>query len=434
MRKIKEDKVREPASPGAAVNPVFFGLYTRLIRRSLGYSLDNASKDLHMSKGNLSEMENGIRPMRHEVFHSFLQTYHLPFREDPSLMQVARSLLCELFDFNLRFDDDTVALIEKKYERMRGTLLNSFAHFHVLLIDYFLEVVIHLHTDPQAFDQLILINACLQNDEQALIYFIRGMEYRLQRRYDLQDEAFRKALDLVDEKLLFGLRPLINYYQVQVLTRNANPFEAYVLCGRTRKAFYNMHNYIRALYLDNAEALCLMSCRQYPSALQQLDTMLDNIHFVRDPFLYFCVVQNRILMLTLMDEFEQALETAREGRSIFSAGGLESFALCAYSLYMLGRNEEALRAIVQMKPYAREEEQRLLFRCIQCAVEKPDQLEQTAERMFDICGRIPNYELMELTYKLMIRYYLLNSQQEKLLDIQTRYIAFLNRLSSRTQA
>lgn len=35
----------------------FYGCYEKMMRKKLGYSLENVSRDLYISKGSLSEME-----------------------------------------------------------------------------------------------------------------------------------------------------------------------------------------------------------------------------------------------------------------------------------------------------------------------------------------------------------------------------------------
>lgn len=37
----------------------------------MGYSIENVAKDIGISKGNLSEIENGKRVMRFELFNNF---------------------------------------------------------------------------------------------------------------------------------------------------------------------------------------------------------------------------------------------------------------------------------------------------------------------------------------------------------------------------
>lgn len=68
-----------------------------------------------------------------------------------------------------------------------------------------------------------------------------------------------------------------------------------------------MHNYLRALYLDNLETLGLSYLRAYESAYSRLQTLLKNIEYAKDEYLHFCVAQNAILVLCVMGRFSEAL-------------------------------------------------------------------------------------------------------------------------------
>lgn len=76
----------------------FYGCYEKMMRKKLGYSLENVSRDLYISKGSLSEMENGIRPMKKELFDRFLSTYDMEFSEDFCIVAKLKEVLIEEVD------------------------------------------------------------------------------------------------------------------------------------------------------------------------------------------------------------------------------------------------------------------------------------------------------------------------------------------------
>lgn len=47
------------------------GYFEKYLRLKMGYSIENVAKDIGISKGNLSEIENGKRVMRFELFNNF---------------------------------------------------------------------------------------------------------------------------------------------------------------------------------------------------------------------------------------------------------------------------------------------------------------------------------------------------------------------------
>lgn len=76
----------------------YLGFIEKRLRRKMDLSLDNISKDLKISKGNLSEAENGKRILREGVFQDFLDLYNINFDFDPSLMNETEQLLQELME------------------------------------------------------------------------------------------------------------------------------------------------------------------------------------------------------------------------------------------------------------------------------------------------------------------------------------------------
>lgn len=386
--------------------------------------MENVSRDLFVSKGNLSEMENGIRIMRADLFDSLVNKYGIPFHNDPSLLAVCRSILVDLFDSFVRFDDAALEAHEKRFLDLRPTLIDSCAYYHVRLTDFFLMRILHKEHDRSLFEELEQAMPVFLNDEKALIYFAAGLQFRKRYEFDCRNDLFHKASGLLDEKLFFGFQALVHYYEIQASRKEADPFDAYVLCVETSKFFYQTHNYLRCLYLDNTEALCLISCHQLQSALKQLDVVLANIGFVQDEYLRFCVLQNRFLVLALMGRHHEALSCMEKEADIFRFG-LSYFMLSAYCLYMEDEYEKALQAIAAMQPYARFDEEKLLFRTVEAAINGSPQLERLGRQLLDICIQIPDYQLGELVYLLLIHCYTRMNDSKRLLAVQSEYISYL---------
>lgn len=120
-----------------------------------------------------------------------------------------------------------------------------------------------------------------------------------------------------------------------------------------------MHNYLRALYLDNLETLGLSYLRAYESAYSRLQTLLKNIEYAKDEYLHFCVAQNAILVLCVMGRFSEALVLMQKEKSTFQYG-LSNFVFAPYCLYRLGRKEQTIATIRELEPYIVELDDRLL--------------------------------------------------------------------------
>ena len=116
------------------------GFFEKQLRKSCGYSLENVSHDIGISKGFLSEAENGRRILKPEAFTRFLERYGIDFSLDESAANMAQSLLN---DFVLAWIDRDFAdeeKIKRMLEHNRPILQNSLGCLHLLLIDIFLAV------------------------------------------------------------------------------------------------------------------------------------------------------------------------------------------------------------------------------------------------------------------------------------------------------
>ncbi|EOS60518.1 hypothetical protein C815_01380 [Firmicutes bacterium M10-2] len=407
------------------ISPFFLGFFEKRKRKELGYSLENVSKDLFMSKGNLSEMENGIRMMKKDVFNRFLRQYDIQFDTELNCFFEMKEILAQIVDCFLRFDDRKQEKVREHFEAMEGSWKNTYGCFVGELIQYFIQVVMDHQKSDDLFRSLVLIENCLSNDEKALLYMVRGMEGRWNIRLGNMETFFEKALEFVDKKELFGLEALIEYYQIVEWMRSGSSFEVYEHCVQVRKKFYASHNYIRALYLDNLEAVGITCLRAYSSAYARFEALLSNMEYVDDPYLRFCVVQNAILVLCVMKKYREALELMEKEKATFSCG-LSNFIFAPYCFYMLNEGENVRRTLKEIKPYVKDESDRLVLKMVEYALEKNcDAFFESARRLLAFDQKYRNQENIELTYQFMIHFCKEMGMVQKRIEIQEAYIAFL---------
>jgi len=126
-KNLKHIKIREPYK---SVSPFLFGFYEKIKRKELWYSLDNVSKDLSISKGNLSEMENGLRIMKIEIFHRFLTRYNIEFGEDLKYLFEMREILIQIFEAFLRFNRKKQEKVREQFESMNRSWENTSGFFN----------------------------------------------------------------------------------------------------------------------------------------------------------------------------------------------------------------------------------------------------------------------------------------------------------------
>lgn len=409
------------------ISPFFFGFYEKKKRKEFGYSLENVSKDLLISKGNLSEMENGLRPMKKEVFDRFLSQYNINFDTDLNYIFNVKNILVQMVDCFLRFDDQKQEKVREHFETMKENWQNSYACFNGMLVQYFIKSVIKHQNGDMLFQSLAAIETCLSNDERAVLYMIRGMEGRWNSKLNNMTWAFKKALGFVEEIEIFGLKALIEYYQIGEWMRIGPSFEVYEKCVQIRKKFYSSHNYIRALYLDNLEGLCVMFLRAYESAYARFEALLANMNYVNDPYLRFCVAQNAILVLCVMRQYQKALDLMKKEKDTFQFG-LSNFVFAPLCLYMLNEKEKAERILDNLKTYIVQKNDLLLCEMIRNALleEKTKTLE-TAFSLLKEDHKIREHETEEIVYQFMIHFCKKMGLDQRRMEIQEQYIACLTR-------
>lgn len=423
-KNLKHIKIREPYK---SASPFLFGFYEKIKRKELGYSLDNVSKDLSISKGNLSEMENGLRIMKIEIFHRFLTRYNIEFAEDLKYLVEMREILIQIFEAFLRFNRKKQEKVREQFESMDRSWENTSGFLIGLLIEYFIRSVLDHKSQEDVFELLVSSESCLSNDEKALLYMIRGMEGRRNTTFKNKETFFEQALNYVDEKEMNDLEALIEYYQIMDEIRSGSTFEVYAKCSQVRNKFYNSHNYIRALYLDNLEAVSITYLRAYSSAYRRFETLLYNMEYVDDPYLRFCVVQNAILVLCVLKEYKKALEWMKKERNTFSYG-LSNFVFAPYCFYMLDDLEEANNTIKKIKPYVKDQSDQLLLNIIKYAIENNENaFFEDSQRLLILDQKNKKQENIELTYRFMISFYKKNGIESRQIKLQEEYISFLTR-------
>ena len=397
-----------------------------MMRKKLGYSLENVSRDLYISKGSLSEMENGIRPMKKELFDRFLSTYDMEFSEDFCFVAKLKEVLSEEVDAFLWLDKNKQKKVRERFQKIKEKAEKSYACFLEKLIDYFEQVVLDHENGSDLFNELFEVQTCFSNDERALLFMIRGIEGRWNLTLRTMEADFERALRLADERELSGLKALIGYYQIYELQRKRISFAAQERCIEVRKQFHAMHNYLRALYLDNLEALGLSYLRAYESAYSRLQTLLKNIEYAKDEYLHFCVAQNAILVLCVMGRFSEALALMQKEKSTFQYG-LSNFVFAPYCLYRLGRKEQTIATIRELEPYIVELDDRLLNDMVMAAfAQDRESFFKAATRLLALDQKRRLLENVDIDFQFIIHFCREMGLKEELIEAQDAYIAFLN--------
>ena len=181
------------------------------------------------------------------------------------------------------------------------------------------------------------------------------------------------------------------------------------------------------MYLDNLEAVGIISLRAYSSAYARFEALLSNMEYVDDPYLRFCVVQNEVLVLCVMGEYRKALDQMRKERETFQHG-LSNFVYAPLCLYMLNEQERAKSALVDIKPYAKTKEEILLCKMIHAVFSQ--EIETVLKMALEVLKedqRKRERESEEIVYQFLIHFCKETGLDAKRMEIQEDYIAFLTR-------
>lgn len=151
-------------------------------------------------------------------------------------------------------------------------------------------------------------------------FLVRGYESRFNMKIRNSRVFFEKANKLAEENELIGLKSLIDYYSIADKIREKSDIKVFQLCEKARREFYQQHNYIRTLYLENLEGLCLFRLHQNRDAYKCFESILTNITYCNDSYLLFCAAQNAILVLCVSQSFTSALNLMKKHEKTYEFG------------------------------------------------------------------------------------------------------------------
>ncbi len=387
------------------------GFFEKQLRKSCGYSLENVSHDIGISKGFLSEAENGRRILKPEAFTRFLERYGIDFSLDESAANMAQSLLN---DFVLAWIDRDFA-DEEKIKRMlahnRPILQKSLGCLHLLLIDIFLSV----HRYAQVPD--VRIKRYLEEiddylpffspDEQALIHFLKGFEAVKKKKYPAALDRYEKALNILDRKQWPELEGVIKFHLAHVLGATVSFFQAYKTVQEARSIFVNHNNHMRMLLCDNNSASYLISMQEFEAAKECIRNMQRcQKRWFHDNQTYSNTTTLMILVLTLEEEFGQAVQFVKDHPFPIENGFIGNLSLVPYCHYRLGQYEECLKGIEDLSKERPTADDCALFEILKCILKKDSEgIEKAKLKMAQICTRQMNWCMLMVLYQLMIAYY-----------------------------
>lgn len=155
------------------------GFIEKILRKKHGFSLDNVSKDLKISKGNLSEMENGRRFLKQTLFCQFVEQYKINFDFDLGLLKEAEQLLQELMEAYTYKNVEKERQIQQKFFEQEKKYEYSFACLYLPLIKAFWthdkKPAEFTGSELNAFADVSEYFSVYDPDEKALFLYLKGL-------------------------------------------------------------------------------------------------------------------------------------------------------------------------------------------------------------------------------------------------------------------
>lgn len=388
----------------------------------LGYSIENVAKDIGISKGNMSEIENGKRLMRFELFKQFLSVYKIPFNLNPEPYEVVRNLLDKLMQAFLYRDLPQEKRIELKIRERESQFEASFACLHLLMLKVFFvylpdwkpegeEAIHYIH---QVFD-------FYQSDEKALILFCEGLLTARKKKYKEAVTIYRRALQEMDRILWPQLEGIIQL-NLGICTSRAISFAQGAEMNRLAKEnFLKYGNYYRMIMAYNNELLYLAWMQGYDTALEHFDEIIQSKAIFKNQIAFEKAVKNKIVVLILSEDFNKAVELM-ESYPEAAQSAVSDFILYPYCWIRLDRRVQAVDSLVCLEKCRLDPDERLFLELLKAdLLENRDLFEKAKYKMVKYCSSTSNWGFLMIVFQYLIYYYTKLDDKDFLIEAYKQY-------------
>ena len=413
MNKIFENKI------STVIEPKKLGLVERRLRLNSNLTIEQAAKYLGISRGNLSEIENGKRGLKEEAFLKFINHFYPDFNFDWLLVEEAEKKLDELaFAFiycNFAREDE----IEKWVEKNRVSLLNSFACLYLTVFETYFYYRKSIDRDEE--DQLNGSDGFIQYfspDVKAFLLFNKGYMYMDTEKSNEAIELFEMALREMDCKKWPQLEGVIKLNLACVVAQDLSFQRALDLVSEAVALFIKDANFFRVViaYNNQANYLCLIG--QYEKAIYIVDKVILNKNTFQDQRAYTMAVSNKILIEMLWGHFTKALQFVQNHKFEFNPKHPDNFVLEPYCLLRLGCHRECIKSIKSYQNYTLGEEDEAFYALIKAVIsKKEDRIDKTRVKMLSVCHRTKNWGMALMTFHVLIYYYKQTGQSDRLVEV-----------------
>ncbi len=399
----------------------YLGFIEKKYRLKNELSLDNVSMDLKIAKGYLSDAENGKRILKESTFRSILDFYDIDFKFDLSLLEDARIL----------FNDLMVAYIYKDVKKEKQILetakvrMVSYENSLACLYGLLFTMMRARKKDPASLSKAERTAFCtisdylpvFENDEKALIFYLKAFQARLGQNFDQSLAAYVQALNSLDGRLWPQLEGIIKLNFAQSRMIETSYYDGYQTVREAHDLFVQYGNYTRAQMCFNNIANYLLCLQSYTAAKEYCQKALRSMASFSGAPIYRHTVNTMLIILTLEGSFQEAIQFANDHPTDTSDGFAGNLILIPYCYYRLGQNNQCLEKISEFDPEMLESDDKAFFALLKAILqEDPFKIEAAKQKMLRICCRQKNWLMLMVLYQLLIDYYKSVNELELLVE------------------
>ncbi len=389
-------------------NAIEFGFIEKWLRTELELTIDNVSYDLKISKGNLSEMENGKRRMKKDQFLRFTSFYRIEFDFSDEVHREIFDLLCRLVDcliYGPEYESQPQEILSKVKEN-RNLYSCSTGCLYLSVID----ALGSLYSGDQNravndFRKYGRMMDCYESDIQALLYLVFGIRAA---RSLLKEEAFlylNRALAVHSGERWPQLKGVIRMHLGRALMQFDSFDSGLEMTRLARMQFYQYGNLRQAAICRYDEVLELIYMQAFNAALNILSELEKSRAILSSQKADDSMLSLMLLALVLKEDFVSALNLLRiQERQ--QSGLSEIFLLAPYLLYRQGDQKKARKAIKELKPFAAEPAQKMfLDLLLQIMTGNLERIERQKNRLMQLYARQYQWGSLMILSQLMICFY-----------------------------
>ncbi len=336
-------------------------LLFRSIRQSKGYSIENVALAIPISKGVLSNMENGKRKFSSQVFQAGMD--HM--KADFEVLNVEKreeifNLLSDFIRGLYYLDDLQKQDVRQRFFKLHFNRQKDFHDSYFYLV--FLEILIEIDQIPTSrakakFQEPLIrrlrflerIVPDFPSDLQTIYSLAILMWFTKSEQWE-QSLRFFKTINLDHEITHFpGLIPLVAYYHAKAMIFASNSLmEAYQLIHYLQNLAHQHRNYLRLMQLDFDEGLYLMTIGNYKEARLLFHQLQRSIAPSSLRFLFQAIQDHLVWCYLMAQNFQQSLQESIYLENNFGVSPHSNLVFqvyCFYRLHQVQEGQEALKRL-----------------------------------------------------------------------------------------